>query len=260
MSDTDQAQLKHTLMLSHRILSKTGSMGDITGHVMGRVPGANEMTVRCRNMHDVGPALVEETAFFRCDLDGNPLEDTGEYALPPERYIAAEIFKARPEVNGVVHAHPPAQILCGITGVEIRPILGCGNWGGLMIALDGVPVFPRSILVASPEVGSDMVRVMGRKNVILLKAHGNVVAGTSVEEATVRAIQAENMAKVCWDVAAAGMHAEDISGEDIREFIAPTQKAAQINSTTGVVNWMWVHYERALKENLPLFVEMGVAH
>jgi ribulose-5-phosphate 4-epimerase/fuculose-1-phosphate aldolase len=257
----DVSEMKQSLVMSHRILSKTGSMGDVTGHVMVRGPGEDEMLVRCRSRSDMGPALVEETALFKCNLEGEPVEDTGEYTIPPERFIASEMFKARPEVNAVVHGHPPAQILCGITGVEIRPILGCGNWGGFLLALDGVPVFPRSILVASPHVGRAMVDVLGLKNAVLLKGHGNVVVGRTIEEATVRAIQLENMAKVCWDVAAAGMRADDIPGDDIREFLTPTQEAAsQGDLTASATQWLWWHYERAVKENVPLYVEMGVAH
>jgi 3,4-dihydroxyphthalate decarboxylase len=256
----DESELKYKLKLSHRILCKTGSMGDITGHVITRGPGGRDMIVRCRNDRDIGPAFVEESAFFRFDLDGNPVEDLREYIPPPERYIGAEVFKTRDDVNTVVHAHPPGQILCGITAVEIRPIVGCANWGGMLLALDGVPVFPRAILVASPELGQAMVAVMGHRNVVLLKGHGNVVAGRSIEEATVRAIQIENIARICWKVAAAGMHASDVSEEDIQEFKTPTQKAAQANSEDAIVRKMWGHYERALLEDLHLYVEMGVAH
>ncbi len=253
-----EGELKYKLKLSHPILCKTGSVGDVTGHVIAREHGGSEMIVRCRNNREVGPALVEESAFFRFDLDGYPAEDLGEYIPPPERYIGAEVFKARDDVDAVVHAHPPAQILCGITGVEIRPIVGGANWGGMHLALDGVPVFPRSILIASPQLGQAVVKVMGQRNVVLLRGHGNVVAGRSIEEASVRAIQIENIARICWEVAAAGMNAPDISQEDIQEFMAPTQKAAQANSADSVVWKMWAHYERALLEDLPRYMEMGV--
>ena len=247
---------KEKLVLAHRILSLTGSMGDITGHVMSRVDDG-VMLVRCRNRENVSPVFVDETAFFKCDFDGNAVEDTREYKLPPERYIAAEIFKSRPEVNGVVHAHPPAQIRCGISGVPIRPILGCGNTGGMLLAHDGVPTFERSILVASPEVGQAMVAAMGSAVVVLLRGHGNVVVGNSIEQATIRAVQIENMAQVCWEIAAAGKSVDDISDEDYREFVQPTQKAAQ--GIPDMVGQLWTYYARVLERNHQLVTEMGVS-
>jgi 3,4-dihydroxyphthalate decarboxylase len=259
--------LKRRIATAHRILTKTGSMGDITGHVIARAPGADWMLVRCRSFDDVSPALVQDNAIFQCDLDGNALEALGDYSLPPERFIGAEVFRARDDVNAVVHGHPPAQIMCGITGVEIRPILGSANLGGMFLARDGIPVFPRSVLIATPSLGRQVAETMAARNVALLKGHGNVVAGLTIEEATVRAIQIENLARVCWDVAAAGKHADDVSAEDLnefedlREFLEPSQARVTDMGTIGVTTstWMWNHYERALRENLSLYAEMGCA-
>lgn len=251
-------ELKEKSALSHRILTMTGSMGDTTGHVMTRVPGTNNILVRCRSESDWSPGLTRPEALHMIDLDGNPAEDMGDYLPPPERHIACAVMKARPEVNCVVHAHPAAQVLCSITDVQIRPLLGMANAGGSLLALGGVPTYPRSILVASPEISGAMLAVMGSRNVLLLKAHGNVVAGASIEQATVRSIQIENLARVCWQVAAAGKEAPDLPWEDVEEMLYPTQKAAQrARDTQGGARWTWNYYVRMLNEGGTLHVEMG---
>ena len=51
-------ELKRKSVLSHRILTMTGSMGDITGHVFVRVPGSDEFLARCRNAEDWSPAYA----------------------------------------------------------------------------------------------------------------------------------------------------------------------------------------------------------
>src|SRR5581483_9605121 len=116
--------LKRKAVLAHRVLTMTGSMGDITGHVFVRVPGSNELLARCRSDEDFGPGFVGEDALHRVDFDGAPKEEMGKWVPPPERFIGIELMKARPEINCVIHAHPPAQILCSVTGVEIRPVMG----------------------------------------------------------------------------------------------------------------------------------------
>ena len=250
--------LRETLAQSHRILTMTNSMGDTTGHVMVRVPGTDRILLRCRSETDWSPGFARPEAMHVVDSDGNPAEEMGGYLPPPERHIACAILKARPDVNCVIHAHPPAQILCSITGVDIRPIVGSANSGGMMLALGGVPVYPRSILVASPEIAGPMVAVMGSRNVCLLKAHGNVVVGHSIEEATVRAIQIENLARICWQVAAAGKQAPDISWEDVEEFVHPKQPAAiAARDRQGGARWTWNYYLRMLNEGGTTHVEMG---
>jgi ribulose-5-phosphate 4-epimerase/fuculose-1-phosphate aldolase len=251
-------ELKQKSVQSHRILTMTGSMGDTTGHVMVRVPGSNQVLVRCRGEDDWSPVFARAEAMHVVDLEGNPAEAMGGYLPPPERHIACAILRARPEVNCVIHAHPPAQVLCSITGVEIRPIVGSANAGGMKLALGGLPVYARSILVASPQIAGAMLAVMGNRDICLLKAHGNVVVADSIEEATVRAIQIENLARICWQVAAAGRFALDISQEDIAEFLDPQQPAAQAaRDLQGGSRWIWNHYLRLLNEGGAIHAEMG---
>jgi ribulose-5-phosphate 4-epimerase/fuculose-1-phosphate aldolase len=251
-------ELKETTAQAHRILTMTNSMGDTTGHVMVRVPGKDQVLLRCRGEDDWSPGFARPEAMHVVDLDGNPAEAMGGYLPPPERHIACAILKARPDVNCVIHAHPPAQILCSISGVEIRPIVGSANAGGMKLALGGLPVYARSILVASPEIAGAMLQDMGGRDICLLKAHGNVVVADSIEEATVRAIQIENLARICWQVAAAGRSAPDISPEDIAEFLDPQQPAAQAaRDLQGGSRWVWNYYLRLLHEGGSTHVEMG---
>ena len=57
----DLRTLKEKCVLSHRILTMTGSMGDMTGHVFVRVPGTDTFLARCRNGIDVSPAYIQPT-------------------------------------------------------------------------------------------------------------------------------------------------------------------------------------------------------
>jgi ribulose-5-phosphate 4-epimerase/fuculose-1-phosphate aldolase len=252
-------QLKTKAAQSHHILTMTGSMGDTTGHVFVRVPGKNELIARCRNDDDWSPGFMTEAAMHSVDFDGKPTEEMETWLPPPERFIGIEIMKARPEVNCVIHAHPPFQILCGMTGVEIRPIMGIANGTGTTLALGGVPVYPRSVLVASPELGRGMVATMGNRDICLLQAHGNVVTGRTIEEATVRAIAIENLARVCWQIETAGKHANNISWQDVEEILNPQQPAAQQVRLQGGARWTFAYYLRCLEEGRRLIAENGAA-
>ena len=87
---------------------------------------------------------------------------------------------------------------------------------------------------------------MGDKNVCILKGHGIAVAGRSVEEATVRAIKLESLARVSWEVAKAGRQAPDISRDDIEGFVASRQ--LHESNRPYAANWIWRYYVRMLQE------------
>ncbi len=197
-------EIKVKSALAHRILTMTGSMGDNTGHVMARVPGTNEFLYRCRNNEeDTSPGYCTPNSLHRIDLKtGKPAEDLKKgYWLSGERFIGLTVMNARPEVNCVIHAHPPAQVLCSVTGVELQAIAGSQNWGGSTLARQGIAVYPRSLTIVNHVLGKAMLSMMGNKDVCLLHGHGNVVAGTSIEDATVKAIRIENLARLQWQLA-----------------------------------------------------------
>ncbi len=242
----DLAELKRKSVLAHRILTMTGSMGDTTGHVMVRIPGTDEMLIRGRNGIDVAPAYVQPRCLRRVNFEGQPTEEAPGWTIPPERYIGTTVFKARPEIGCVIHAHPPAQVLCSILDVELRPIVGSQNWIGSAMAMGGVGVYPRSLLIHSPEIGAAVMAIMGDQNAVILKAHGNVVAGRTVEEATVRAIRLENLAKLTWQFAIAGAQSPEVSWEDWEDHLRP--EAGRETGMQGGIAWFWEYYLSMLKE------------
>lgn len=243
----DLAELKRKAVLAHRILTMTGSMGDTTGHVMVRIPGTDEMLIRGRNGADVSPAYVQPRSLRRVRISNAEMtEDAPGWTIPPERHIGTTVFKARPEVGCVIHAHPPAQVLCSIIDADIRPIVGSQNWIGAGMARGGVGVYPRSLLIHSPEIGAAMMAIMGDQDAVLLKAHGNVVAGRTVEEATVRAIRLENLAKLVWQCALAGEQAPEVSSEDWDDHLRPD--AGRETGMQGGIAWFWEYYLSLLRE------------
>jgi ribulose-5-phosphate 4-epimerase/fuculose-1-phosphate aldolase len=236
-------ELRERAATAHRILALTGSMNDTTGHVFVRVPGSDEFLARCRNPHDWSPRYVEPDAMRRADFSGKATEDLNQGTLPPERYIATELFKSRPEINCVIHAHPPAQVLCSNMEVPLLPIVGSQNWGGALMAAKGVPVYPRSLLIHTPDLGRNVATLIGKRAVLLLKHHGNVVVGRSIEEATVRCIEIENLARLCWQIAQSGRTPPPIPFEDLED------QAAMSLRTTGEGGPLrkWRYYEQLLQ-------------
>lgn len=159
------------------------------GHASFRHPAhANQFVMASA----VSPGLVVASDLVTLDLEGDQIlnEDRPVYS---ERFIHAEVYRARPDVMAVVHSHSPAVIPFSVTGVALRPIIHNAPF-----LLPDVPVFNTSHvpeakcpLVNSPAVGKALAVALGDRNVILMRGHGNTVVGPDIRETIARAIYTE---------------------------------------------------------------------
>jgi ribulose-5-phosphate 4-epimerase/fuculose-1-phosphate aldolase len=199
-----------------RILAMEGLVQGVLGHVSARVDG-ERMLIRCRGPAEQGLAFTTPDDVRLVDFDGRGDDPDAGYATPNELPIHGELLRARPDVGAVVHAHPAAVLLCGISGLELRPVFGAFNIPAMRMALDGVPVYPRSVLIRRAELAVEMIAAMGGKPVCVLRGHGITVTGETVEQVVVRAINLNVLATVTADLARIGATAPDIEPADVAE-------------------------------------------
>jgi len=223
-----------------------GLVREITGHVSARLPDTDEMLLRCRGADEFGLRFTNEHQIRRMDFSGQGPGIGPDHTAPLETPIHGELYRARPDVGAVVHAHPPMALLCGLAGVELRPVFGAFDPEALELAAAGVPVFPRAVLIDTPVLAGELLAAMGASNACLMRGHGMTVAGRTVEEAVVRAIKLEALAHVCWQLAAAGHHVPSLPDEEIASF---TRRSAAGSVIPGGVAMLWRHYARLAGES-----------
>ncbi len=204
-----------------RVLGARGLAEDVLGHISLRT-GSDRLLVRCRGPQEEGLFLTRPEDVREVDLDGSPVEDggLGDRAVPNELPIHAEILRARPDVDAVVHCHPPSVLLAGLEGVPLRPVFGAYNIPAARLALDGVPVYPRSVLVRRPELGREVAAALGAASVLVLRGHGIATVGSgphAVEQAVGRALALDVLARVSLESARLGGRAVELPPEDVAE-------------------------------------------
>lgn len=197
-----------------RVLAAQGVVTGILGHVSARVD-ADHLWVRTRGPRERGLRQTTEEDVRLVDLDGGG--DLGEWKVPNELPIHTEVLRTHPEVGAVVHAHPPALLACGLAGLPLRPIYGAYDIPGMRLVLDGVPVYPRSVLIRNRPLAQEMVSYMGFRPVCLLRGHGVTVVGETVQEAVVRTIALETLARVTLEMAKLGVTPPVVPPEDVAE-------------------------------------------
>ena len=248
-SAVDDIRMK--VAISCRILGMLGLMNESTGHVSARVPGADEMWLRCRGGDECGIAFTGVHNIRRVDFDGKGpgLGDT--HAAPDETPVHGEIYRAHPEVQAVVHAHPYYTLLCGITDLEFRPVFGAYDPSSLDIVLKGVPVFPRAVTVVNKELASAMLQSMGQRNVLLMRGHGITVTGPSIQQATALAIRFNRVARIMWEIQMSGRQASNLSDIDMARYDGRERpvRGGWRNKLQGAENFAWNHYVKLLQAN-----------
>jgi ribulose-5-phosphate 4-epimerase/fuculose-1-phosphate aldolase len=206
------SDLQTTVATACRILAQQGLAADVLGHVSVRLD-ADRILLRCRGPQDRGLLFTVANDVRVVDLDGHGELDGG-YAVPNEFHIHTELFRARPEIQAVVHAHPRDVVIADLAGVELRQVFGAYNIPASRLANQGIPVYPRSVLVRTPELGGAVAAAIGDAGACILRGHGVVTTGESVEQATLRALDLAELSRISTSVALLSSHPQVLSDDD----------------------------------------------
>jgi len=126
------------------------------------------------------------------DLFGNLQEDNGILATV-EAPMHLAIYKARPNVKAIVHSHGEWSSAFAITGKKIPLALAEQS-----LFLGGEVLCAEYGRVGSKEIADNIVKALGKdKNCALMRNHGAVAVGTSIQGAMLNAIFLEKGAKTC---------------------------------------------------------------
>jgi ribulose-5-phosphate 4-epimerase/fuculose-1-phosphate aldolase len=172
------------LVLGSRILAEFGVV-DAFGHVSARSPANPQHFLMSRSL---APALVTTEDIMEFDQDGNAVDARGRQVFL-ERFIHAEIYRARPDVMGIVHAHSPGVVPFSVSKTPLRPL-----FHNTAFLAAGVPVWDiakdfgvTNMLVADNAKGKSLADTLGDKSVVLMRGHGDVTVGPNVRVAVFRA-------------------------------------------------------------------------
>jgi ribulose-5-phosphate 4-epimerase/fuculose-1-phosphate aldolase len=235
---SDQEALREAIATACQIMSEQGLVEHVLGHISARV-SAGELLVRCRGPLEKGLAYTTADDVHCVSVDGPA--DIGAWTVPNELPIHTELMRRRAAVSAVVHAHPPAVVALSLVGADLLPIYGAYDIPGAQLAAGGIPVWHRSALVATAELATEMVSVLGERPVIVLRGHGLVSvaegpAERAIAHAVLQAIAVERLARTTLTILQAGATPRPISDDDL---------AALPDLGGGfTIDTMWRHLQR----------------
>jgi ribulose-5-phosphate 4-epimerase/fuculose-1-phosphate aldolase len=181
------------LAIAYRILAEHGII-DAYGHVSVRSPTNPERFWMARS---IPPELVTEGDMMEFGMNSEPIDAQGRSPVN-ERFIHGEVYKSRPEVMAVVHNHSPSVIPFSCTGAVLRPIFhmsafigqGVPNWE-IREAKEGT-----DMLVRDTYLGAALAKTLGGHPAALMRGHGAIVVGESLQVAIGRSVYLEQNARM----------------------------------------------------------------
>jgi L-fuculose-phosphate aldolase len=205
---------------ARRILSNEGCASSVQGHVSVRAEDKETFWVTPWQYQD--ETMPQDVS--RVTMDLRTLE--GLYKSSPAIQFHAAIYQARPDINAIVHTHSHWVQVLSTTGRLVGLYAGESTIvHGLQVFLDDEQAFlddDARLLAAS--LGSDM-------QIIILKNHGSITTGATIEEATVRAIMLEYCARLQIEAELIGgtpYEATDAYIKGFRRYVTPEIWAANV--------------------------------
>ena len=201
--------IKEQLIVAGKVLVDQGQDDFTRGHISFRLP--DNPNLFFMKAHSIGLDEITMANILTVDLEGNVVAGTAR--RHSEVYIHSEIFKARADVNCVIHTHPTYSIALSATGRGLK----CYSQPGALFH-QALGTYDDTIaLIRSHSMGAGVARALGDGRGVLLKNHGVVMTGAIIAEAVIATLMLENGAMVQLLVEAAGDPAPEFSRADIEK-------------------------------------------
>jgi molybdate transport system substrate-binding protein len=166
MLDTVES-LKEKMVLACKVLQRQGVL-DGYGHLSTRLPGE-----RILSTPHMPPGKVALRDLIVIDMLGQKLEGFGE--PNGETPMHTSIYKARPDVQCILHYHPDELVAVSVT-TGIKVVANCA-----VHFYRGAPIYDSPLLIRNHQLGDQVAETLGDRNAVLLRGHGGTVVANDLD-------------------------------------------------------------------------------
>jgi ribulose-5-phosphate 4-epimerase/fuculose-1-phosphate aldolase len=160
--------LKEKMVLACKMLQKQG-MVDVYGHMSARV--ADDRILSTPHMP---PGKVALRDLIIIDMDGKKIEGFGE--PNGETAMHTSIYKARPDVQCILHYHPDELVAVSVGAQGLKVVANCG-----VHFYRGTPIYDSPMLIRNSQLGDKVAETLGDRNAVLLRGHGGTVVANDLD-------------------------------------------------------------------------------
>ena len=165
--------IRERIVKAGRELHDKGLVRGTSGNISARILGTDTFLIKPSGARMV---CLRPKELVLVDSQGNKIR--GESNVSLETPMHAAIYRARNDVQAVVHTHAPTATAFGMAKTEILPI----QVEMFMLLPNGVPIVPFE-LPGSKALSSAVQKKITNHNAVVLENHGIVTVGATIEAA-----------------------------------------------------------------------------
>jgi L-fuculose-phosphate aldolase len=182
-------ELRAEIIRVGRLLWERGYVAATDGNLSVRL-GSDRLLVTASG---VSKGFLSDGDLVVIDLDGKPLPSYrgGKQKPSSEIMMHLEAYRQRPDVNAVVHAHPPLATAFSIAGMSLaRCVIP-----EVVVTLGSIPTTAYATPGTSEVPGSIRLAVCDH-DALILDHHGSLTVGQTLWEAYLRLEKVEHTAQI----------------------------------------------------------------
>ena len=185
---TDSTATRDLIARAVRICTAADVM-DMNGHVSVR--DEHDPNIMWINSRKASRSTLTAADIVPFDINAAKRVGEGDEA-PSEFWIHTEIYKRRPDVGSITHSHPENILLLSIDGITLRHVTVINPF----LPEAGAPLFDSAVLINTQARGAALAEKLGDAGAVVLRQHGTVTVGATVESSVVRMITLDHNAKM----------------------------------------------------------------
>jgi len=213
-----ERQYRHEIVLFGKMLHDRGYVAAMDGNLSVRLDEDRILatpTSMCKGMMRPSDMVI-------VDLEGNRL--SGRRAVSSEIGMHLLIYKLRPDVQSVVHAHPKTATGFAAAGIPLNKPLVCEvviGLGSIPLAKYGTP--------GTPELADALEPLIPQYDAILMSNHGVVTYGGDLHQAYMKMETVEHFAEIALVTHMLGRQ-QPLSGQDLEKLMIVRHKYQGLKS------------------------------
>jgi len=178
--------ISERMVRASRELYEHGLVKGTSGNISARIPGTDTFLIKPSGVY---MGLLKPEELVLVDFEGNKIR--GKRNVSAETPMHAAIYRARKDVQAVVHTHAPTATAFGIAGTEILPL----QVEVFMLLPRGVPIVPFKS-PGSKALAEAVQKKIADYDAVILENHGIVTVGSTIEAACTLNEMVEEAAKI----------------------------------------------------------------
>jgi ribulose-5-phosphate 4-epimerase/fuculose-1-phosphate aldolase len=230
-------ELKEKLIIANKILDNQG-LASPMGHISVRIPGTETFLIT----RSIAPGMAALDDIVVCNIEGKVIQ--GKYSETFGEVAGhAAVYKKRKDITSVAHTHSPYVIALSMTG---NTLLNLGT-EALKVGFGTIGLYEKFRMLEDQEVGEEVADLIRENKAVILRGHGAVVVGKSIEGCTVACIYLEKAARYQLMAASAGKLAT-FTEEEKKPIVEFLKKIGALAGTSSSDGRAWEYYKFLLKK------------